>query len=74
MLCVCQPGWPHEYSSCITLNPNPNPNQACYASLMGVQVRSPTNDGWAGAVEWSADGGSTYSAFMCTSGCSSGLR
>ena len=30
---------------------------ACFAALLGVQVRGPTTDAWAGSVEASADGG-----------------
>merc|ERR1711957_541714 len=39
---------------------------ASYHTLSGVRVRNPTNDGWVGAIEYSSDGGVTYSPFVCT--------
>ena len=44
---------------------------ASYPTLSGVRVRSPTNNGWIGAIEYSSDGGVTYVSFLCTD-CTAG--
>ena len=46
--------------------------EACYASPASVQIRSPSNDGWAGAVEY-LDAGA-YAPLECTSACSGGAQ
>ena len=44
--------------------------ETSYATLLGVRVHSPTNNGWSGSVEYSSDGGVSYAPFPCTSSCS----
>jgi len=39
---------------------------ASYHQLSGVRVRSPSGNGWVGAIEYSSDGGATYAPFVCT--------
>ena len=46
---------------------------ANYTSLVGVRVRCPTTNGWAGAVEYSSDGGLSFAPLVCTS-CVGGSR
>ena len=39
---------------------------ASYPKLSGVRVRSPTNNAWVGAIEYSIDGGVNYVPLLCT--------
>ena len=42
--------------------------EKCYgASVLGIRVRNPTTNGWAGSVKYSQDGGQTYVAMYCAS-------
>ena len=42
----------------------------CYSGIVGVRVRGPTTNGWAGRIETTgAGGGGSYSPMRCTSGC-----
>ena len=41
-----------------------------YHTLLGVKV-FPTGDGWAGAIEYSSDGGINWAPFVCTN-CTKG--
>ncbi len=43
--------------------------EACYPGLVGVQVKSPSWDGWGGSIETSVDGGITYSPMVCVDRC-----
>ena len=41
----------------------------CYTdNIVGVRVTNPTTNSWAGAIEYSSDGGATYAALECR-GC-----
>ena len=45
----------------------------CYSGIVGVQVRGPTTNGWAGSIKTTgAGGGGSYSPMRCTSGCTPG--
>ena len=44
----------------------------CYTdNIVGVRVTNPTNNSWAGSIEYSSDGGATYNALECR-GCTPG--
>ena len=44
-------------------------NGVCYPGLLGVQVRGPSLNGWAGSIEASIDGGNTYAPMVCKDKC-----
>ena len=48
-------------------------HDACYPTLVGVQIRNPTNNGWIGFFQY-AIGGTTYLPLPCVSGCSTGCQ
>ena len=37
----------------------------CYVGLLGVQVTNTETNAWGGSIEYSVDGGVTYSAMIC---------
>jgi len=37
--------------------------------IVSVKVKGPTNNGWAGSVTYSSDGGQTYASMNCTGAC-----
>ena len=44
-----------------------------YATLLELKVRNPTIDGWVGAIEYSYDGGQSYTPFVCVD-CTGGTN
>jgi hypothetical protein len=50
-------------------SPNEIVVDECFASIEGVQVKNPTNNGWDGYIEVSSDNKKTYSSLICADSC-----